>query len=120
MKRKNRKNRGKGVKSGLEDENSKSLKIDENHIEYREKYGDHRDRAIWGSKRPGTPLESFKIKIWPDTSRGSRGRHFCRGKTLLLRHLLLFLTRSSFNQNIAFAIYKCYPLYLDLSTGASP
>ena len=45
------------VKSGLEDENSKSLKIDENNIEYREKYGDHRDRAILGSKGPGTPLE---------------------------------------------------------------
>ena len=36
------------VKSGLEDENLKSLKIDENNIEYREKYGDHRDRAILG------------------------------------------------------------------------
>ena len=84
MKRKNTKNRGKRVKSGLEDENSKSLKIDENHIEYREKYGDHRDRAIWGYKRPGTPLESFKIKIWPDTSRGSRGRHIPLGGMIAL------------------------------------
>ena len=48
------------VKSGLEDENSKSLKIDENNIEYREKYGDHRDRANVGSKGPGTPLEIIK------------------------------------------------------------
>ena len=57
VERKNRKNRGRGVKSGLEDENSKSLKIDENHIEYREKSGDHRDRAILGSEGPGTPLD---------------------------------------------------------------
>ena len=57
MKRKNRKNRGKGVKSGLEDENSKSLKIDENHIEYREKYGDYNNIAILGSEGPGIPLE---------------------------------------------------------------
>ena len=57
VKRKNTKNRGKGVKSGLEDENSKSLKIDENHIEYREKYGDRRYRGILGSKGPGRPLE---------------------------------------------------------------
>ena len=47
----------RGVKSGLEDENPKSLKIDENHIVYREKYGDHRDRNILGSKGPTTPLE---------------------------------------------------------------
>ena len=55
-----RENRGRGrirVKSGLEDENSKSLKIDENHIGYREKYGDHRDIAILGSEGPRTPLE---------------------------------------------------------------
>ena len=45
------------VKSGLEDENSKSLKIDENHIEYREKYGAYRNIAILGSEGPGTPLE---------------------------------------------------------------
>ena len=64
------------VKSGLEDENSKSLKIDEIHIAYREKYGDHRDRANLGSKGPGTPLEIILIKIRPDTSRGSRGRHW--------------------------------------------
>ena len=57
VKRKNRKNRGRGVKSGLEDENSKSLKIVENNILYREKYGDYRDRAILGSKGPGTPPE---------------------------------------------------------------
>ena len=57
MKRKNTKNRGKRVKSGLEDENSKSLKIDENHIEYRKKYGDQRRRIMLGSKGPGKPPE---------------------------------------------------------------
>ncbi len=57
VKRKYRKNRGRGVKSGLEDENSKSLKIDENHIEYREKYGGYRNIAILGSEGPGIPLE---------------------------------------------------------------
>ena len=72
LKRKNRKSPRRGVKSGLEDENSKSLKIDENHTEYREKYEDHKYIAILGPEGPATPLESLKFG---DTSRGSRGRH---------------------------------------------
>ncbi len=49
-KRKNRVRGCEAVKSGLEDENPKSLKIDENHVLYRENVEMTEIERFWGQR----------------------------------------------------------------------